>query len=78
VSLPAVDDPKALTEGVGHCFQSVVHNYRNVVPADLEFDWEGWHSKHADLDQRLQLGTSGWTSITTTTRPVTIFSGLTP
>jgi hypothetical protein len=73
VSLPAVDDPAALAEGLRHCFEAVIHNRSFLLPHDFTTDWDAWHAKHAGLNPRVQLATSGWTTIDYRTRPVSIF-----
>jgi len=73
LSFPVVDDPTAISDGLRHCFEAVIHNFRPTLIPTIDIDWEAWSAEHRDLDPRVQLGSSGWTVVDDTTRPVDIF-----
>lgn len=71
ISFAAVDDPAAIANAIGQCFDALLNNdSRGPVPRPA---WDGWQQSHADLDPRILVGTS-WTIVDDTTVPVTIFS----
>lgn len=60
VSFPAVDDPKAIANAVGACFDAAIMALRIPRPMDVPYErWERWAE---DLDPRVQVSTA-WSDI---------------
>ena len=70
VSFAALDDPSAVADAIGNCFDALILNsHRGEVPDRL---WRRWAEVNVDLDPRVQVVTP-WSVIDDTTTPVTIF-----
>lgn len=70
VSFAAIDDPDAIADAIGNCFDALLINHHHgPVPEGL---WEDWATRHTDLDPRVQVLTT-WSIIDDSTVPVTIF-----
>lgn len=70
VSFAAVDDPAAIAQAIGHCFQAVLHNQGLRWPGVDEDD--AWLRRYGDLDPRVQVDTN-WAVVDESTKPISIF-----
>jgi hypothetical protein len=70
VSFAAVDDPQAVADAIGNCFDALLHSLRRgTIPDRI---WETWEERYADLDPRVQVN-SPWPIIDDSTVPVSMF-----
>lgn len=75
VSFAACDDPIAIADGIGHCFQPVLQLQARGASSD-QARWDAetaeWNARSLDLDPRVQVN-SGWNILDDSTFPVTVF-----
>lgn len=69
-SFAAVDDASLTSDLIGNLFDAILLNARRSTTATL--DIERWTDQHADLDPRVQVGTS-WSMVTEEMTPITLF-----
>jgi hypothetical protein len=70
VSYPAVDDPSAIADAIGNVFDALLMN-SGMYARNHGWD-EGWATRLADLDARVQTD-SPWSVVDDTTVPITMF-----
>ena len=69
VSFAAVEDPKAIANTIGHCFDAALLSIEYGFDLDR---FETWQARYAELDPRVQVATP-WTAIEDSIRDVSIF-----
>ncbi|MFB7343625.1 Swt1 family HEPN domain-containing protein [Streptomyces hydrogenans] len=73
----AADDPQAVSDAIGACFDSVLHSSRwENRDADMDFEkraFRRWADGVSSIDYRI-MGPSEWSTIDETSIPISIFS----
>ena len=73
ISFAAADDPAAIAEGIGHCFQPTLQHRHLVGDLDqLHAESVRWRARALDLDLRVQVGT-GWNYLDPSVADLAVF-----